>query len=48
MPSAKKKSEGLCNKCAKKSTCEYKLGEGTLALIRCLDFIAKEHGEEKK
>lgn len=48
MSSAKKKSEGLCSKCAKQSDCEYKPAEGILVLLRCLDFISKEAGEEKK
>lgn len=48
MSSAKKKSEVLCDKCAKQSDCEYKQTEGTMVLLRCLDFVAKENSGEKK
>lgn len=48
MTSARKKSEGLCDRCVKQSDCEYKPGEGTLVLLRCLDFSAREGSEEKK
>lgn len=48
MSSAKKKPEELCDKCAKKSDCDSKPKEGTMVLVRCLDFVAKENIEEKE
>lgn len=47
MSSAKKKAETLCNKCAKKSDCDYKLKEDTLVLVRCLDFAAVDSANTK-
>lgn len=43
-----KKSEGLCDKCTRQNDCENKPTERALALLRCLDFAAKENSQEKK
>lgn len=48
MTSARKKSEGVCDKCARQPDCEYKAAEVTLVLLRCLDFSAKENSKEEK
>lgn len=43
MSSAKKKSENICDRCSKKSECEYKTTENSMVIIRCLDFTEKEN-----
>lgn len=48
MSSAKKKTESLCGKCAKKTDCDTKLKDNNLILVRCLDFVAEESTEGKE